>query len=85
MKHALMGGSLIQSTFAGGNFEAVVFLEHSRELMHYWRETSRPDRGWQRGQPVSRQATGAGCILQGSFGSPGNFEVAVLEADWVAH
>ena len=47
MHLAITGGSLIQSTFGSGNFEAVVFDgprtrgDDRGELWHYWRDTSR--------------------------------------------
>jgi hypothetical protein len=89
--HAIMGGALIQSSFGpNGNFEAVVFRpptghDQVGPLQHYWLDTSRTDHTWQRGRDISPHATGAGCLIQSSFGSPGNFEVVVPEPDGLAH
>jgi hypothetical protein len=80
--HRIVGGALIQSTFGSRNFEAVVLMgpepnQQTGRLQHYWLDTSRPDRTWQRGQEIYGNATGAGCLIQSTFGSPGNFEVVV--------
>jgi hypothetical protein len=90
MTYLIVGGALIQSTFGVGNFEVVVFSPPFGNnplgaLTHYWLDTSRPPNVWQRGRDISIAATGAGCIIQSSFGSPGNFEVVVPEPDGLAH
>jgi len=75
MTYLIVGGALIQSTFGVGNFEVVVFSPPFGNnplgaLTHYWLDTSRPPNVWQRGRDISIAATGAGCIIQSSFGSP---------------
>jgi hypothetical protein len=60
MTHAIVGGALIQSSFGKaardfksrrrGNFEAVVFLQGEKKLIHYWQDTSRIDTWWQQGR-----------------------------------
>jgi len=89
MNYAIIGNSLIQSTFnpapdLPGNLEAVVYWESNHHLAHYWRETDRPDKPWQDGQVVTSQATGPGAIIQSRNGSPGDFEVVVPEKGGLA-
>jgi hypothetical protein len=95
MTHAIVSGALIQSSFGiaarefksrrRGNFEAVVFSQG--QLIHYWQDTSRIVTRWQRAgrNPISKQATGPGSIIQSNFGSHGNFEVVVPELNGLAH
>ncbi len=77
-------GCIIQSTLGSpGNFEVVV-LEGST-LQHYWHDNSDLESPWQKGGIVSSNATGPGCLIQSTLGSPGNFEVVVLEATELWH
>ncbi len=91
MAYAVAGGALMQSNLGehGNNFEAVVFAKLRGDeppmLVHYWRDTTRPDRVWTEGRVISSVAIDAGCIIQSNFGSPGNFEVVVPEPDGLAH
>jgi hypothetical protein len=79
-------GCIIQSDFGGDhkNFEVVVL--QTNELVHYWRDNSNSNLSWRRGQTISTNATGPGCIIQSNFGSKhGNFEVVVPEGNNLAH
>jgi hypothetical protein len=81
-------GCLIQSNFGSGqhkNFETVVL--QGQELVHYWHDNVNTDFGWVRGQVITRNATGPGCIIQSDFGSGqhGNFEVVVPEGSDLVH
>src|SRR5271166_270565 len=84
-------GCLIQSDFRSGrgghhrNFETVVL--QGRDLVHYWRDNGSVTSGWVRGQVISSQATGPGCIIQSDFksGDHGNFEVVVPEGRTLVH
>ncbi len=84
-------GCLIQSDFRssiGGdhhNFEMVILQGH--DLVHYWRDNGNVLGGWVRGQVITSQATGAGCIIQSDFrsGDHGNFEVVVPEGSNLIH
>ena len=77
-------GCIIQSNVGSpGNFEVVV-LEDDR-LVHYWKDNSDVRNLWQPGGVISTRATGPGCIIQSNVGSPGNFEVVVLEDDRLVH
>ncbi|MBZ5657275.1 MAG: DUF4185 domain-containing protein [Acidobacteriia bacterium] len=81
-------GCIIQSNFGDrerGNFEVVVLEGHS--LVHYFHDNSDVNLPWQRGQTISGNATGAGCIIQSNFGSSdhGNFEVVVPEGSTLVH
>jgi hypothetical protein len=79
--------SFIQGTFGGahGNFELVV-LEGSN-LVHYYRDNTKPTGPWTRGRVVTTAATGAGAIMQSDFGGAiqGNFEVVVPEGAKLVH
>lgn len=70
-----------------GNFEAIVL--EGNQLVHYWRDNSNPNFVWRRGQVVSSQATGPGCLIQSDFrfgsAEQGNFEVVVLEGTNLVH
>ena len=85
------GGCLIQSDFRSGiggehrNFETVIL--QGNELVHYWRDNGNVVEGWVRGQVITGQATGPGCIIQSDFrsGDHGNFEVVVPEGSNLVH
>ncbi len=73
-------GWIIQSRIRDGrhgNFEVVVC--EGKQLVHYWKDNADLASPWRRGQVITTKATDAGCILHGSFGSVGNFEVIVPE------
>jgi len=84
-------GCLIQSDFRSGivgnhhNFETVILQDHN--LVHYWRDNGNVAEGWVRGQVITSQATGPGCIIQSDFhsGDHGNFEVVVPEGNNLVH
>ena len=80
-------GAFIQSNFGGphGNFEAVVL--EGGELVHYYRDNTKPHGEWTRGKVISSKATGPGAIIQSDFGgaAQGNFEVVVLEGTNLVH
>jgi hypothetical protein len=82
--HATAAGSIIQSSLGSpGNFEVVVLEPDG--LWHHWHDNSNVNSPWQRGGLVSAAATGPGCIIQSNLGSPGNFEVVVLEGNELWH
>jgi hypothetical protein len=60
-----------------GNFEVVVC--EGKQLVHYWKDNSDLSSPWRRGQVITTKAIDAGCIIHGSFGLVGNFEVIVPE------
>ena len=84
-------GCLIQSDFRSGrggphhNFETVVLQGH--DLVHYWRDNGSVTSGWVRGEIITSQAIGPGCIIQSDFrsGGHGNFEVVVPEGRSLVH
>jgi hypothetical protein len=81
-------GCIIQSDFGSddhGNFEAIVL--EGTQLVHYWHDNSDVNKPWQRGQTITHDATGPGCIIQSDFGDGdhGNFEVVVLEGHQLVH
>jgi hypothetical protein len=78
-------GSLIQSTFGscGGNFEVVV--REGRNLVHYWKDTCNGNNRWNYATVISYAATGAGSLVQSTFGACQNFEAAVPEANNLVH
>lgn len=81
-------GCIIQSDFGAGghgNFEVVV--REGANLVHYFHINDNVNNPWQRGQTISTQATGPGCILQSDFmaGGHGNFEVVVQEGANLVH
>src|SRR6266581_566652 len=81
-------GSLIRSDFGSTvhkNFEVVLW--NGNELWHWWHDNSDVASPWQRGQLISANATGSGCIIQSDFGSGdhGNFEVVVPEGNDLVH
>ena len=57
------------------------------ELVHYFHDNSDVSRQWQRGQTITTDATGPGCIIQSDFrgGDHGNFEVVVPQGDQLVH
>jgi hypothetical protein len=83
--------SFIQSTFkqapdAPGNFEAVVL--EGNNLVHYWKDNSKPTSAWIRTDVITSTATTAGCIIQSTLGGQpgiGNFEVVVVEGTNLVH
>lgn len=81
-------GCLIQSDFMSnghGNFETVVL--QGTDLVHYWHDNGNVAHTWVRGQVITHNATGPGCIIQSDFrgGSHGNFEVVVPEGRNLVH
>ena len=81
-------GAIIQSDFKSGdhgNFE-VVALE-GNQLVHYFHDNSDVSLPWQRGQVISRDATGPASMIQSDFksGDHGNFEVVALEGNQLVH
>lgn len=81
-------GCLIQSDFTHnghGNFETVVL--QGSDLVHYWRDNGNVQYTWVRGQVITHNATGSGCMIQSDFrsGSHGNFEVVVPEGRNLVH
>jgi Domain of unknown function (DUF4185) len=80
-------GWVIQSDFGDEhkNFEVVAL--QGRELTHWWHDNSDVNVPWRRGQTISSQATGPGCIIQSDFRGDehGNFEVVVLEGNELVH
>ena len=81
-------GCLIQSDFTNnghGNFETVVL--QGSDLVHYWRDNGNVQYTWVRGQVITHNATGSGCMIQSDFrsGSHGNFEVVVPEGRNLVH
>ena len=73
-------GWIIQSRIRDGrhgNFEVVVC--EGKQLVHYWKDNGDLASPWRRGQVITTKATDGGCILHGSFGFVGNFEVIVPE------
>lgn len=88
--NATGAGCIIQSNIRDGthgNFEVVV--PEGKFLIHYWRDNSQPNPHWQRGQIITSMATGPACLIQSTFGKfdgfYGNFEVAALEGNRLAH
>ena len=84
-------GSLIQSTFENQgvrNLEAVLYVPERSQLQHYYRENYQPDKPWQKAQVINNSAfpvIGPGAFCQSNFGSKGNFELVVPEAEGLAH
>jgi len=81
-------GCLIQSDFTSNgheNFETVVL--QGSDLVHYWHDNGNVQYTWVRGQVITHNATGPGCIIQSDFrsGSHGNFEVVVPEGRNLVH
>lgn len=81
-------GCLIQSDMGNGdhkNFETVVL--EGTDLVHYWRDNVDVNYVWNRGQVITQQASGFGCMIQSNFksGAHGNFEVVVPEGNKLVH
>jgi hypothetical protein len=85
---AASAASLIQSSYKGnpgapGNFELVVIENGS--VVHYWRDNSNGN-VWHRQDVITAASqNGPGTLIQGSYGSPGNFELLVTEGSTVSH
>lgn len=94
-EHAASAGWLTQSRIRDGkhgNYEVVVCESDGKggknprkQLVHYWRDNSEPGSMWRRGQVITTEASGAGCLVHGSFGAIGNFEVVVPEGGQLVH
>ncbi len=65
------------------NFEALIL--EGNNLVHYWRNNSVANLPWNRDQTVSTIATGPACLMEGPYGSPGNFEALVQEGRNIVH
>ncbi|KAF7174028.1 hypothetical protein CNMCM5623_006333 [Aspergillus felis] len=84
-------GCLIQSSPIApnehGDFQVVV--PEDNNLVHYRRDNSNgSDQTWTLDAIVSNKATGAGSMIQSTYGTPnypGNFEVVVLEGGNLVH
>ena len=89
-KQAVGAATMIQSSYAAAgkprNFDALALKGNS--LWHYWRDNSLPNTPWKSDAVVSGTATGAGPLIQSSYGlagRPGNFEALVLEENNLVH
>jgi len=81
-------GSLIQGTIPADRrlrslvrvrrLEAVVLTPDGRSLVHYYRDQTRPDRPWVRGEVITEYAAGPGTIVQVPDGFRGAGELHVL-------
>ncbi len=71
--------SLIQSTF--GNLEIVARI--GNQLAHLWRDANTQD--WSAPDFFAAGVSGTPSFIQGRFGTPGNFEVAVPLAAGIGH
>jgi hypothetical protein len=86
---ATTSGWIVQSRVSDSqthsNFEVVVCEgrpeQRPWQLVHYWKDNSDTGSPWRRGQVITTNATGSGCIIQSNFGNIGNFEVVVPEKD----
>lgn len=84
-------GCLIQSSPIAsndhGDFQVVV--PEGNNLVFYWRDNSNgSDKLWYEGPAISSKATGAGSMIQSSYGTPNNpanFEVVVPEGNNLVH
>jgi len=82
-------GSIIQSSYGTpnhpGNFEVIV--PEGGNLVHYYRDNSANGYPWHYVTTITSKATGPGCLIQSTFGTPclGNFEVVVLEGTELVH
>jgi len=74
----VLGTALIQSNFGPGNFEVVATV--GNQLVHYWRENLPPFTWHGPSAPFATGVTGNPTLIQGSFGTKGNFEVVVARA-----
>lgn len=73
---SVRGVSLIQSNFGPGNLE-VVAVTPTGQLIHYWRENHSPFTWHGPSAPFATGVTGNPSLIQGTFGTRGNFEVVV--------
>jgi hypothetical protein len=87
--NATSPAALIQSSYksnpgAPGNFELVV--KEGSSLVHYWRDNSNGN-VWHRQDVIASgdAGNGPGTLIQSSYGSPGNFELLVLEGSSLVH
>ncbi|KAF7172394.1 hypothetical protein CNMCM5623_004596 [Aspergillus felis] len=88
-------GSLILSYLGGSksNFEVIVPEtkyaggQPPWNFSHYWLDTSVPGNPWNgpTTPTITGNATGPGSLIQSRFGTPGNFEVVVLEGNNLNH
>lgn len=70
------GASLIQSNFGSpGNLE-VVAVTSTNQLVHFWRDSG-PSFTWTGPFVIASGVTGVPGLIQGRFGTTGNFEVVV--------
>jgi hypothetical protein len=83
---------LIQSDFRfgsgqQGNFE--VMVPEGSNLVHYWRDNSKANAPWNRGEVISNRVTGQPSLIQSDFrfgsGEHGNLEVMVPEGNEIVH
>jgi hypothetical protein len=84
--NATSPGCIIQSTLGSskehGNFELVVL--EGRNLVHYWRDNSRPDYPWTRATVISNDAVSQASLIQSNLGVQGaqtNLELVVPEGN----
>ncbi|GIJ97920.1 hypothetical protein Aspvir_000026 [Aspergillus viridinutans] len=72
-----------------GNLQFVAYNEEDNTLTHWWRNESDPSHPWVGPTAtISTKATGPGCIIQSTYGTPnnpGNFEVVVPEGNNLVH
>ncbi|GIJ89477.1 hypothetical protein Asppvi_008419 [Aspergillus pseudoviridinutans] len=72
-----------------GNLQFVAWNAKDNTLTHWWRNGSDPSQSWQGPTAtISTKATGPGCIIQSTYGTPtnpGNFEVVVPEGNNLVH
>jgi hypothetical protein len=79
------GASLVQSSFGSGlgNFEVVAI--QGNQLLHFWRADT-PPFAWSGPTTIDAGVTGSPSLIQGTFGSRGNFElVAPLATGGLGH
>jgi hypothetical protein len=79
------GASLVQSNFGSGlgNFEVVAI--QGNQMLHFWRADSLPF-AWSGPTPIGGGVTGSPSLIQGRFGTRGNFElVAPLVTGGLGH
>src|SRR5262249_18714302 len=79
---------IIQGDFGPGpvgNFEAV--LLEGGNLVHYWRDNSKLDEPWQRGDVITSNATGPAWLNQSDWQTDGHghLEVVALEGSNLVH
>jgi hypothetical protein len=72
-----------------GNLHFVAWNANDNTLTHWWRNESDPNHPWVGPTAtISTKATGPGCIIQSTYGTPsnpGNFEVVVPEGNNLVH